>query len=271
MSNLNSIRKKISDPNNAIVTSRDMETIDEIAQKFFSQNLVKRVFRRHDAITSKLERLWAILQQIYEHDPNRVVECVTNMIEKKIPENLPEAEKKEFRNSQLSKFLGASKKVNILTDYIFEDVKRDRDEHKLDALSICGMLISFVANSQTHLYFAMESIKEAVAKLGKEHNIEEIFSLESPVMQNTKPVTDIRAIRNAVSHGSFDIEHNKEKREWIIDFQSILTNYRFNKRYTGNQLIDIYTAYDNLRNFQELLIRITLLKATLKIFFFRPY
>ena len=59
--------------------------------------------------------------------------------------------------------------------------------------------------------------------------------------------------------------------EWIIDFQSMLTNFRFNKRYTGTQLIDIYSVYDNLRNFQELLIRIALLKATLKIFFFRPH
>jgi hypothetical protein len=180
---------------------------------------------------------------------------------------IDEAEKKEFRKGQLSKFLGASKKVNTLTDFIFEDVKRDREEHKLDALSICGLLLSFVANSQTHLYFAMECIKEAVIRLEKDHNIEEIFSLESPVMQNTKTVTDIRAIRNAISHGSFNIEYDKKKGEWIIDFQSTLTNYQFNKQYTGNQLIDIYSAYDNLKNFQELLIRITLLKATLKIFF----
>jgi hypothetical protein len=268
-SHLNSIRKKVSDPSKTI-TSSDLETIDDIARKIFSQNLAKRVFRRHDSISNKLERLWAILQEIYEHDPNQIVECVTNIIEKKVPEKMSEAEKTEFRISQLSKFLGTSKKANTLTDFIFEDVKRDRKEHKLDALSICGMLLSFVANTQTHLYFAMESIKEAVATLGKNHNIEEIFSLESPVMQNTKPVTDIRAIRNAVSHGSFNIEFNRNTGEWIIDFESILTNFQFNKRYTGDQLIDLYAAYDNLRNFQELLIRIALLKATLKIFFSEP-
>ena len=164
---------------------------------------------------------------------------------------------------------GASKKVKTLTDFIFEDIKRDRAEHKLDALSICGMLLSFIANSQTHLYFAMECIREAVAKLQKDHNIEEIFSIDSPVMQNTKLVTDIRAIRNAVSHGSFNIEYNRKNKEWIIDFQSTLTNYQFYKRYTGNQLIDIYSDYDKLRDFQEILIRIALLKATLKIFFIR--
>lgn len=111
---LNSIRKKISDPHNAIVTSSDIETVNEIAQKFFSPNLVIRVFQQHDPIANKLERLWTILQQIYEHDPSQVVECVINMIEKKVPENLPEAKKIEFRNSQLSKFLGASKKANTL-------------------------------------------------------------------------------------------------------------------------------------------------------------
>jgi hypothetical protein len=127
------------------------------------------------------------------------------------------------------------------------------------------MLLSFVLNSQTHLYFAMESVKEAVAKLGRDYDLEEIFSIELPVQQNTKPATDIRAIRNAVSHGSFNIKYQSKIKDF--DFHSVLTNYTFNRQYTGKQLLEIYSAYDNLRNFQELLIRIALLKATLKIFF----
>jgi hypothetical protein len=270
MNNLNSIKERISDSNKVIVTPEDIEKIDEVTLELFSKDLAKKVFRQHVNLSDKLEKLWIILQEIYEYDPKRVVECVENLIEKKIPKNMTtEEEKIEFRNNQLAKFLGTSKKVNTFTDFIFEGVKKDFQEHKPDALTICGMLLSFVANSQTHLYFAMESIKEAVAIVGKDHNLEEIFSLESPVMQGKNPVTDIRAIRNAVSHGSFNIEFNMEKREYVIDFQSTLTDYSFNKRYTGDQLLALYAAYDNLRNFQELLIRIILLKAQLKIFFVR--
>jgi hypothetical protein len=113
----------------------------------------------------------------------------------------------------------------------------------------------------------MENIKESCTILGKSYDIEDIFSIESSVMQNTKPVTDIQAIRNSVCHGSFDIEYDKEKREYIIDFQGTLSGYSFSRKYTGNRLLELYSDYDNLRNFQELLIRITLLKATLRVFF----
>lgn len=129
------------------------------------------------------------------------------------------------------------------------------------------MLLSFSVNSQTHLYFVMENIKEAVTLLGKNYDIEEIFSIESKVNQNTKIVTDIQAIRNAVCHGSFNIEFNTEKCEYVIDFKSILSGYSFDRKYTGQELLYLYSDYDNLRNILELLIWIAFLKATLKLFF----
>jgi hypothetical protein len=96
-----------------------------------------------------------------------------------------------------------------------------------------------------------------------------IFFLESKVIQNTEIVTDIQAIQNAVSHGSFNLEFNKTENEYIVDFQSVLSGYGFNRIYTGSQLFLLYSDYDKLRNIQELLIRIAFLKATLKLFFFR--
>jgi hypothetical protein len=148
-------------------------------------------------------------------------------------------------------------------------VKADTQTGSLDVLSICGILVSFVANSQSHLYFVMENIKKALTILNKKYDIEEVFSIESKVLQNTQNVTDVQAIRNAVSHGSFDIRYNYEQNEYIVDFGSLLSGYQFNKSYTGHQLLMLYSDYDKLRDFQELLIRMAFLMATLRSYLFK--
>jgi hypothetical protein len=176
--------------------------------------------------------------------------------------------KHEFRDNYLQKFLLTSKKINTVTNFIFEQVKADAQTSSLDVLSICGILVSFVVNSQSHLYFAMENIKKALTILNKKYDVEEVFSIESKVLQNTKVVTDIQAIRNAVSHGSFDIRFNYDQNEYVVDFGSVLTGYEFNKCYTGHQLLMLYSDYDKLRDFQELLIRIAFLMATLRSYLF---
>jgi hypothetical protein len=131
------------------------------------------------------------------------------------------------------------------------------------------MLLSFVVNSQSHLYFAMENIKKANDILNKNYDIEDIFSIESKVIQNTKFVTDIQAIRNAVSHGSFSLGFNENIKEYFVDFESTLTGYYFKRRYTTSQLIALYSDYDHLRDIHELLIRIAFLKATLRLYLFK--
>ena len=265
--NLNSIKERISDSTTLVVKPTDFEMIDDGTRVFFSKDLTKKIFRRHEVLSNKLESLWNIFQELYDKDPDLVVYCVTNLIGKTIPKKLTLDEKDDFMNNRLSKFLQSCNNVNALTDSIFKQAGKDLLEGKFDIMSICGILLSFCANSQTHLYFVEENIKKAIALLGKNCKIQDIFSIEASVMQNTETVTDIRAIRNAVSHASFGIKEHGENNEYVIDFQGGLSGFAFDRKYTGKQLLEIYSAYDNLRNFQELLIRIALLKATLKIFF----
>jgi hypothetical protein len=266
--NLITIRNKISNPITEFVTSNEIKSIDLVANEFISPDFGRKIFRHKD-LSGKLAQLWNILNDIRSADPTQVVECVISAVEKKIPQRLSETKKNEFRDNYLQKFLLTSKKVNTVTDFIFEHVKSDMQTGSLDVLSICGILISFVVNSQSHLYFAMENIKKALSVINKKDDIEEIFSIESKVLQNTQIVTDIQAIRNAVSHGSFDIRFNYSQNEYIVDFESVLTGYQFNKSYTGRQLLLLYSDYDKLRDFQELLIRIAFLKATLRLYLFK--
>ena len=64
-------------------------------------------------------------------------------------------------------------------------------------------------------------------------------------MQNTETVSDIRAIRNAVSHASFGIKKHGENNEYVVDFQGGLSGFAFDRKYTGKQLLEIYSAYDD--------------------------
>jgi hypothetical protein len=232
------IRNKISNPVTEFITQVEIDSIDQAAQEFFSVGFCNKIFRRKD-LSSKLQRLWKVLDDIYTNNPERVVVCLTHLIEKKIPKKLGQSEKDEFWTNSLTKFVGTSKRANTVTDFIFHQVRNGYQSHSLDVLTICGLLISFVANSQSHLYFSMENINNAANVLNKNYDIEDIFSIESKVVQNNEIVTDIQAIRNAVSHGSFNIEYNKTEKEYI-DFQSVLLGYRFNRRYTGTQLLSLY-------------------------------
>ena len=196
---------------------------------------------------------------------------MTHVLDKRTPSNLTDHEKIEFTKNLLSKFIRKTKNANSVTNLIFNQVKHDYETNNQYVMSICGVLISFVLNSESHLYFAMESIIEAKNRLGiTNFEVEDIFSIESSVIQNTKNVTDINAIRNAVSHSAFDIKFEPLSNEYIIDLQSILSNYRFKREYTARELLNLYRHYDKLRDIQELFIRMAFLKSTLKLFFIRP-
>jgi hypothetical protein len=261
------IRNKISNPVTELITQEEIDSIDRVTHGFFSAGFCDKIFRQKD-LSGKLQRLWGVLDDIYISNPWLVVDCVTHLIEKKVPKKLGEKEKNEFWVNSLTKFIGTSKRVNTVTDFIFTHIQNDVQAHTLDVLSICGVLLSFVVNSQSHLYFAMENIKTAANILSKNYDIEDILSIESKVIQNTETISDIQAIRNAVSHGSFNIEYSETEKEYIVDFQSALLGYRFNRRYTGSRLVELYADYDKLRDIQGLLIRIAYLKATIKLFFF---
>jgi hypothetical protein len=67
MNNLNSINGRISASNTTTVTSEDIEMINGVAQEFFSKDLMKEYnIQRYETLSYKLERLWIILQEIYE-------------------------------------------------------------------------------------------------------------------------------------------------------------------------------------------------------------
>jgi hypothetical protein len=75
-SNLVMIRNKISNPVTEFVTQEEIDSVDQVAHEFFSIGICNNIFIRKD-LSSKLQRLWNVLDDMYSNNPERVVECVT--------------------------------------------------------------------------------------------------------------------------------------------------------------------------------------------------
>lgn len=262
--------QKIQNPITDFVTIDEINSLNRIVDEFTLDSFNKS-YLINKSFSVKLKKLWKLLDTIFNRNPSEMVNCVNNLTEKRILSNINNIEKNKFIIENTNKFIQKSRKVNNVSNFIFEEIRMNRANHQLNVLSICGILLSFVINAESHLYFVVENIKKAQILLNNNSDIDEIFSLETKVVQNTKTVIDINAIRNAVCHGAFNINYDNHIKEYVVDFKGILNSYNYNKQYTGSELFILYANYDRLKDIQELFIRIAFLKATLKLFFLKQY
>lgn len=69
------IRSKIANPITQFVTSEEIRSIEQVADEFVSAGFGNKIFFHKD-LSSKLQQLWKILQDIYNNDPNIVIRCI---------------------------------------------------------------------------------------------------------------------------------------------------------------------------------------------------
>jgi hypothetical protein len=79
--NLTTIKNKISNPITEFVTSHEIMLIDQAANEFVSADFANKVLINKN-LSSKLNQLWDILNDLYSNNPDSVVECVINTREK---------------------------------------------------------------------------------------------------------------------------------------------------------------------------------------------
>jgi hypothetical protein len=118
---LTSMFQRLKDPVTGFVSEKEISIIDNIAKELIHN---KRYFQHMD-FSNKLSQLWKLMDELYVTQPDKVVECVTHIADKRIPRNLIGRERDEFMKKIAFKFTGKTKKVNSITDYIFFDVKKD--------------------------------------------------------------------------------------------------------------------------------------------------
>ena len=146
-------------------------------------------------------------------NPEEIVNIVISLAEKTPPKDV---DQNQFLLEKISKFVVKSNEVKINTELLLSAInKQISKERKVDVLSVAGILLLIVGQSETFVHYVMENLKKAQSILGSTYDIEEICSIDSKVTQNTKYQVDVVAIRDCISHSAYTIEENKEV---FVDF-----------------------------------------------------
>ena len=159
---------KIQNPITEFVTINEINSLNNIVHEFISDSFNKSYFINNN-FSNKLTNLWRLLEEIYLINPAEMVNCINNLTEKHVPPKFNNFEKNKFIIEMTDKFTQKTRKINNVSDFIFDQVKYDKEHHQLDVLSICGMLLSFVLNAESHLYFVIENIKKVAKNI--EYNL----------------------------------------------------------------------------------------------------
>jgi hypothetical protein len=203
-----------------------------------------------------------MLDTLVADNPDEIVNIVISLAKKNVPKGVDE---NEYLLEKTSKFIVKTNEVKVNKELLLSAInKQILKERKVDVLSVAGILLLIVGQSETFVYYVIENLKKAQSILGSTYDIEEICSIDSKVIQNTKDQVDIVAIRNCISHSAYTIEENNEI---VVDFHSTLQGYTINRRYIGRQLVDLYKNYDRFIDIQTLLIRSAFLQALLLLHF----
>lgn len=92
-------------------------------------------------------------------------------------------------------------------------------KEKPDAMELLAMFYGLIATSQTTYHYIFEQINEAIDHYGlnDKYDIYKIFSIKSKIKdRKNEDQTDIRAIRNALSHFDFKLIKNKKSTPSIV-------------------------------------------------------
>lgn len=183
-------------------------------------------------------------------------------------ESPSEQNRNQFIIDQAERFISTAEEVNETSELILNSViEKHKKEHRIDVLTIASILLLLVGQRQSNVYYTTESLKKAKKTISSAYDIDEICSIDGKVTQNTKPVPDLVAIRNCISHSAFVIKNEKD--ELFVDFHGNLRGYSINRRYSGMRLLAYYQNYERLFDIFKLYIRSVFLQTILMEHFSR--
>ena len=195
---------------------KDTIEIQKFMERFTTVEFNKLHFFNRD-FSNKLSQFLAILNMLLTDNPYEIVSIVISVAEKNTPKGV---DKNQFLVEKTSKFIATTNEVKITTETILDAIKKRLEkERKVDVLSFAGILLLMVGQRETFVYYVIENMKKAQSILNSTYDIEEICSIDSKLIQNTKYVVDIVGIRNCISHFAYTIEENHEV---VVDFHSTL-------------------------------------------------
>jgi hypothetical protein len=190
--------------------------IQEFIKIFTTPVFNKSHFFNRD-FSNKLSQILAMLNTLVADNPAEIVNIVISLAEKSTPKGV---DKNQFLVEKTSKFIAKSNEVKSSTKTLLDAIQKQiLKEGRVDVLSVAGILLLIVGQSETFVYYVIENLKKTQSILNSTYDIEEICSIDSKVIQNTKDQVDMVGIRNCISHSAYTI---KENNEVVVDFHSAL-------------------------------------------------
>ena len=126
------------------------------------------------------------------------------------------AEKSTPKGVDKNQFLVKALKFIAKLLKLLHAIQRQRlKEGRVDVLSVAGTLLLIVDQSETFVYQVIENLRKAQSVLSSTCDLNEICSIDSKAIQNSKDLVDMIAIRNCISHSAYIIEENNEV---VVDF-----------------------------------------------------
>jgi hypothetical protein len=240
--NLTNLQQLIQDSSDSCLQLEQIDRVLLFAHRLIDSSFNKRYFRNTD-FSSKLESFWKILVNLSKQNTQQLVNIIITIAKKR----------GGALNEKAGQFIQKISDVNKITSHFLDPIRQKLNEGHVDTFVIGNILLAWIIRAETHEYYIKESLSKANSILGTTYDIENICSVESKVMQNTRPQTDINAIRDAISHCAFSLDING----------GIFTDFHSNERGANNALEYFY----KLAGIQEILFRISLLYSILLIHF----
>ena len=167
---------------------------------------------------------------------------------------------KEIMNN-LKRYDSADKKIQkIIKKYELKAV---------DEIEFYSMFFAIILMSEAEEYYFRKDLRSQLDKYKIENvDLDEMFSLgEKWIQKNGNYVSDIRGIRNAVSHFNFDIEFDEEDVNFIITFCGNPEGKEETKIMKGNELVDCLGHYRYMLQTFEHMLFLLFIFSMLKQFF----
>lgn len=161
----------------------------------------------------------------------------------------------------LERYKMANKKIeNVIQKYRFTSI---------DEIDFYSMFFAIVAMSEAVEYYFRQDLQNHLDKYQIPNiDLQKMFSLtEKWINKKGLYVSDIRGIRNAVSHFNFDITYDENDINFIIQFNKTPQGKEESKTMRANEIIDFLSNYKFMLQTFEHILFFLFIFSMLKQFF----
>ncbi len=156
----------------------------------------------------------------------------------------------------LSKLESVKNTTSIITDAIL-------NENQRDVLSLSGVLVCIILRTEASEYEINNIVELAKKYTSIDIESEDLISIDTKVRKGKdKWKSDIRAMRDAISHAKFEIKSIDNSIE--VHFNNQEKGYDFTKEMTKRDLLVFYQDFDRMTVIQSKLLSLALLITFIK-------